>query len=105
MVRVAVVTALALTALAGCTSPRVLVETQIVEVPVFRERAAPAELAAPYVPRAVPVFVAPSHPDASSALTPEGERNLRGLLIDLTTRDAAWRAWADMDAEEGWISQ
>lgn len=98
MVRVAVVTALALTALVGCSAPRVLVETQIVEVPVLRDRPAPAELAAPYVPRAVPVFVAPSHPDASSALTPDGERDLRGILIDLTTRDAAWRAWADTEA-------
>lgn len=61
-------------------------------VPVRAE--APAELMAPYRPTAIPVFVAPADPQASSALTAAGEKALRDLIDDLLTRDQAWRAWA-----------
>jgi hypothetical protein len=42
----------------------------------------------------LPVFVAPSDPKASSALTPENERLLLALIEDLLARIAAWKAWA-----------
>lgn len=64
-----------------------------VSVPVAVRREPPPELLAPYRAQALPVFVLPSDPNASSALTPEGERQLRALLSDLMARDEAWRAW------------
>lgn len=64
-----------------------------VEVPVPVRVQPPAELLAP-LPVERPVFVAPTDPRATSALTPEGERLLRRLVIDLFARVDAWRAWA-----------
>lgn len=95
-------TVLALIALviAGChhkppvVAPVEIIKTVEVKVPVPVKVTAPPELLAPYVPPAVPVFVQPSDPKASSALTTEGEQNLRALINDLLTRIAAWRAWA-----------
>lgn len=88
-------------AAAGCgrkrmtiTPPLRIVETVRVEVPVPVQLAVPAELLAPAAPAELPVFVPPADPLASSALTAEGERQLRGLINDLLTRLAAWRAWA-----------
>ena len=71
-----------------------VVETQVVEVPVAVQPEPPAELMAPFLPDALPKFVEPSAPGASSALTSEGERRLMLMIHDLVTRDKAWRAWA-----------
>jgi hypothetical protein len=85
--------------LAGCvtTERRTIriVETQRVEIPVPTKRQPPAELLEPMVTTELPVFVAPSDPAASSALTHEGERRLRSVLLDLLSRETAWREWAN----------
>jgi hypothetical protein len=86
--------------LSGCAkkppvAPQIVrvVETVEVKVPTLVQRVPPAELLAPLAPP-LPVFVAPESPDASSALTAEGERLLRALIEDLLTRIEAWKAWA-----------
>lgn len=88
----------AILALAGCSADTArsvrVVETVRVEIPVAVRREPPAELLEPYRPGALPGFVSPSDPAASSALTPEGERRLRLLILDLVTRETAWREWA-----------
>lgn len=61
-----------------------------VPVPVLLE--APSELLAPFTTRP-PVFVAPTDPLASSALTVEEERALRAAWFERVTRVAAWEAW------------
>jgi hypothetical protein len=68
-------------------------ETVTVEVPVATRATPPAELTAP-LDAAPPVFVAPTDAQATSALTPEGERRLRALLEELLARLRAWAAWA-----------
>lgn len=91
--------------IAGCgpkpVPPKVIiekiVETVEVKIPVTVARVPPAELIAPLHPE-LPMFTAPTDPEASSALTAEGERLLRALLEELLTRIAAWQAWA---TEEG----
>lgn len=70
---------------------RVVVQEVKVPVPVKAEP--PAELLAAVSPL-LPIFVMPSDPQASSALTVEGERALRGLIEELLQRLAAWKAWA-----------
>ena len=85
--RVAAVLVLALIAsmLCGCASA-----PQIIRVPVPTACEAPAELTAPLsTPR--PTFVAPADPAATSALTPEGERQLKLMLLELTDRIRAWK--------------
>jgi hypothetical protein len=47
-----------------------------------------------YKPEALPEFVSPADPAASSALTADGERALRLIILDLQSRLAAWREWA-----------
>lgn len=83
--------------LAGCAS--VSRETIEVKVPVPVKAMPPAELTVPLATRP-PVFVAPADPKATSALTAEGERTLKVLLLELLTRVRAWEAWgaADLDA-------
>lgn len=61
--------------------------------PVPVKMTPPAELLAPYA-GPLPVFVAPSDPLASIALTEEGARFLRALLAWLQGKDDAWKAWA-----------
>jgi hypothetical protein len=86
--------------LAGCGAkappPQIIREVQTVEVkvPVTVQRKPPAELLAPLQPP-LPQFVEPANPEASSALTAEGERLLRGLIEELLTRIEAWRTWAE----------
>jgi hypothetical protein len=70
-----------------------VVEPVEVRVPVPVHKEPPPELLAQLMPP-LPTFVAPSAPDASSALTVEGERILRGLIEELLQRIAAWKAWA-----------
>lgn len=79
--------------LAGCATQERIV-TKEVMVPVPTKPEAPDWLMAGYKPEAIPEFVSPSDPRASSALTPEGEKALRLIIIDLTGRDDAWREWA-----------
>lgn len=70
------------------------VEVVEVQVPTPFKVQPPPELLAPFkIP--LPVFVAPSDPEASSALTAEGERLLRGLVEEILQRLAAWKAWAE----------
>lgn len=98
---------LACVLLAGCGPKQVppkiiiekIVETVTVSVPTPVARVPPAELVAPLHP-ALPVFVSPAEPEASSALTADGERLLRGLLEELLTRIAAWEAWATTPEKE-----
>ena len=79
-----------LTACAG--SDRIV--TKEVMVPVAVKAEAPDWLSSGYKPEAIPEFVAPNDPRASSALTPDGEKALRLIIIDLIGRDQAWREWA-----------
>jgi hypothetical protein len=64
------------------------VVTQEVKIPVPVKAQPPAELLTPIL-APLPVFVPPTHPEASSALTAEGERLLRALLEDVLSRLAA----------------
>jgi hypothetical protein len=73
-----------------------VVETVEVMVPVAVRPVPPAELLEP-LKFILPVFVAPSDPSASSALTAEGERLLRGLVEELIAHLEAWKAWAKKD--------
>ena len=79
--------------LSGCAGQERIV-TKEVTVPVAVKAEAPDWLAAGYKPEALPEFVAPNDPSASSALTPDGEKALRLIILDLTGRDRAWREWA-----------
>jgi len=82
--------------LAGCVTapPRTITVTETVEVqiPVPVRREPPAALLAP-VDVDLPVFVSPDDPLATSALTPEGERLLRGLILTFQGYIDASRAW------------
>jgi hypothetical protein len=84
--------------LAGCgsaeTRPARVVETVEVKVPVPVRAEPPGELMAPYVPEALPTWISPADPEATSALSREGEQRLKLLLHDMKTRLDAWRAWA-----------
>lgn len=86
--------------LIGCGAktapPQIIREVQTVEikVPVTVQRTPPAELLTPLQPP-LPIFVEPANPEASSALTAEGERLLRGLIEELLTRIEAWKTWAE----------
>jgi hypothetical protein len=75
--------------------PTIVREVQVVEVkiPVPVERHPPAALLADIKPP-LPVFVAPSDPKASSALTPENERLLLALIESLLAQIDAWKVWA-----------
>lgn len=92
--------ALAITLMGGCAGklpPETIIvkvpEIQVVEVPVPVKVEPPAELLEP-LGVVLPEFIQPTDPEASSALTPEGERLLRILLEQLLTRIEAWEAWA-----------
>jgi len=71
-----------------------IVETVRVDVPVPVARTVPPELLAPLAVSPLPVFVAPADVAAASALTADGERRFRALLVELLARIEAWRAWA-----------
>jgi hypothetical protein len=102
-VRVLIVTLCLLASmfLISCGKSRPVVQPQIVtirepvevRIPIPVKAEPPPELLAA-ITSPLPVFVAPSDPKASSALTAEGERLLRGLIEDLLTRIRAWEAWA-----------
>lgn len=98
MVARTVLAAFLIAALGGCgilgrlCRPAVVV--QRVEIPVPTRGVPPAELMACRFKINVPQFVPASHPQASSALTPEGERELRAMTHRLKSCDEAWEAWA-----------
>ena len=79
----------------GCAVKPPVIKYEVVEVkvPIQVKAQAPAELMVDLniIP---PVFIEPSNPKASSALSPEGEKNLKRLLIDYHDRELAWRTWA-----------
>lgn len=87
------IAALILISLSSC-APRTIVRTEIVEVqvPVAVPRTPPDFLLTP--PRiTLPAFVSPTHPEATSALTAQGERDLKRLLLLLHERNQQWQAW------------
>lgn len=93
--RLIIIPALAL--LVGCASsepPRTITVTETIEVqiPVAVRRTPPEALLAP-ITAPSPVFVSPDDPLATSALTPEGEKALRGLILTYQGWIAASQAW------------
>ena len=70
-----------------------VVETVEVAVEVPTTRTPPAVLFEP-IRTDPPVFVAPGIAAASSALTAEGERQLRAFVEALKAKIAEWEAWA-----------
>ncbi|MDF1625683.1 MAG: hypothetical protein P1U84_05300 [Parvibaculaceae bacterium] len=88
---IVIVTCLVL--MTGCETPAGRVQIQEVYIPVPAAREVPAVLLEP-VSADRPHFVSPADPAATSALTAEGERALKGLLLALQGRIEAWKAWA-----------
>jgi hypothetical protein len=74
--------------LAGCGG------TQLVKVEVPTKIHPPADLVEPLSKEHRPTFVYPNDSGASSCLTPEGERQLRELFLELLGKYEALRAWA-----------
>ena len=87
---------LAMILLAGCTQTKTVYIDRPFEVlvPVPTSPVAPAWLATPYVPEAIPQFTHPKDPTAHAALTQGGLTDLKVLLRTLVERDRAWREWA-----------
>jgi hypothetical protein len=79
-----------LLALQACASAP---KCPITEVPVLRRAEAPDELKAGMKRTTPPTFVIPADPRSSSCLTPEGEKQLRELSLNLLTQLCAWEAW------------
>lgn len=63
-----------------------------VKIPVATDKKPPKELLAKFT-FDLPVFVAKTDPAASSCLTPEGERRLKRMIIEMFVRNEAWKAW------------
>lgn len=88
---IVIVTCLVL--MTGCETPRQAVQVQEVHIPVPVARTVPDVLLEP-IEVDKPAFVSPGDPAASSALTPQGERALKDLLLAMQGRLEAWKAWA-----------
>lgn len=75
--------------------PVTITKVEVVEkaVPTLVHREPPAALLEPLRPK-LPVFVSPADPRATSALTPEGERDFLALIEFFFGRDTAWRVWS-----------
>lgn len=82
--------------LAACANqkPDVLYTPVDVKVPIPVHRDAPAELMTDITPGDDLKFIAPGDPEASSALSKDGERALRRLVRELNARLSAWKSWA-----------
>lgn len=65
-----------------------------VPVPVETRPAPPPELLTAEPPPPDLRFVAPAHPAASSALTPQGETQLRAWVERMRRKLRAWEQWA-----------
>lgn len=90
---------MALVLLAGCCpdpEPIIQRETITVEVPVQIKTRLPPEIV-DGVEVELPEFVQPADPAATSALTAEGERRLKTLLLTVANLRAAVRAWNEAD--------
>jgi len=80
--------------LSGCARPEPIVRYRAVEVKVpVQVRPEPPEVLRSLPLLEVPSFISPSDPAASSALSREGEQQLKRLLLQLRNRERAWRAW------------
>lgn len=81
--------------LVGCSAKEPLIKYEMVEVkvPVQVKAKAPAELLAP-IEATPPHFISPASPEASSALSRDGEEKLKRMLLEYYDRELAWRAWA-----------
>lgn len=77
----------------SCAGPERIVTKEVL-VPVPTKAPAPDWLAAGYKPEALPKWLKPDDPAASSCIARDGEVALQLLLLDLTARDEAWQAWA-----------
>jgi hypothetical protein len=75
---------------AGHTRPTV---PSPVYVPIATPCTPPAALMEPLSVR-TPTFVSPSDPNATSALTPDGEKELAALIQTLVDRIEDWKTWA-----------
>jgi hypothetical protein len=91
---------LAVVVLQGCSMidwmrPEPIVKHEMVEVkvPVYIKQAPPAILTMP-LKSVFPRFIDPRSSGASSALDIQGEQELKLLLIELTDRQRAWKAWS-----------
>lgn len=99
-----ILTAIALGLLvSGCArnpEPKIITKVEIVEVkvPVPVKVQPPVELLEP-IEAPLPEFVSPDDKNASSALTAEGERLLRGLIEELLQRIKMWEFWASQKLE------
>lgn len=91
-----VLASLAALLLTACAAPppRVVVETQVVEIPVPVRPTPPTELTVPYRPERLPQWLMPNGPGATVCLAKDGEDALLGIVYGLYSRDRAWRAWA-----------
>lgn len=80
--------------LAGCAGSEVryTAGTEELYMPVLERREAQPWLRAP-LPDLAPLWVSPDHPEASSALTPDGEDALRRHMHMIRGRVRAWEAW------------
>jgi hypothetical protein len=80
---------------AGCAAREPIIKYEMVEVkvPVRVKAPAPVELMVP-IEASPPIFISPADPEASSALSREGEERLKRLLIEHHDRELAWRTWA-----------
>ena len=86
---------LLMVSLSGCAAKDPLIKYEVLEVKVPVEVMAtpPAELLAP-IAVATPVFISPSDPEASSALSKDNEEKLKRLILDYHDRELAWRSWS-----------
>lgn len=82
--------------LVGCATPEPIIIREPVEVlvPVPVNPVFPSALTTSYQPKKLPNFISPSDPTASAALSEQGLIDLRVMIRDLVTRDAAWQAFA-----------
>ena len=89
-----VISLIAIGLLTSCATPEPIVIREPVEIriPVPVNPVFPAALIVPYKPQKLPTFISPDDPTASAALSEQGLIELRILLRDLVTRDAAWQA-------------
>ena len=97
MVKKYILAVVTLALLAGCDKYDFSrTSTLEVKVPVATRGKPPAELTAP-VAAVLPNFIAPSDKDATSALSPKGEADLRILIGTLLARIDAWNDWAGVE--------
>lgn len=81
---------------ACCPDPIVQREMVTVEVPVLTKSRLPPAIV-DGVEVALPEFIAPCDPVATSALTEEGERRLKTMLLTIMNLRTAVREWNETD--------